>query len=147
MRITSKDIFPTQNITLQMSLSKTFGYEKILKKKMSQWASRFLTLQCHFYPSLPSRSHCETFHCHRSLREKTEPLGPFKSLLELLRDQAGGEDGSHRRHSGKPRFPKQAPGCARKSSQKRRSCHDTGDAPQASSSPGDKGAQGRRLPP
>lgn len=33
VRITSKDIFPTQNITLQMSLSKTFSYEKILKKK------------------------------------------------------------------------------------------------------------------
>lgn len=108
---------------------------------------KFHTILCHSCPSLSSRYCCEAFYSHRYLQGKPDPLCPLEGLLEFLRGQAGGEGGSHSRPSGKPRFPKQARGRARKSSGKRHSCHGTGDAPQASSSPGEKGAEGRRLPP
>lgn len=109
-------------------------------------AGTFHTLSCHSHPSLPSRSCCEAFHCPRDLQAKPGLLHPVEGLQVFLR-VAGGEESSRRGRSGQRGFPKRPPGCAQKSSRKRRSCHGTRDTPQASSSPRETRAQGRRFLP
>lgn len=134
--------------TLQTSISQTSTYQEIFFFFLSpSGAGKFHTLEHNPGFSLPSRSYSEAIHCRRPQREKPDPLCLVQGLLEFVRAWAGREDDTRSRRTGKPRFPKLAPGCIREFSGKGHSCHGTRDAPQASSSSREKGARGRRLSP